>query len=185
MQNGDEHRPILADHPLLDARRDGTANNRAPTPGMIAAARRAELEAAKFPGIEQEIDKWIERLKTDPEASLRAKLASNAGIGYREALDRWADHRDLAVEWARQWLKFDDSVERHHACGTRPDEVLDLSDPDNIRPLDNPMWKLYRVDCWTCRELNALNDDLTDADRANGTSWEVRPAEPGDDWIDG
>ncbi len=155
------------------------------TPEMAAHMRLLERELTALPGMEADVARWVERFENDPEARLRKRLADGAGIAYSVAVSRWSNPQDLAAELASQMIEVDDRVERHGPCGTRPDEVLDMDDPNNIRPLDHPIWKLYKTDCWTCSELAQLNKELTESEREAGTTWEVRPASEGDPWIDG
>ena len=176
---------VHADDVYFDALKRGADLYPVPDAGMIAHVERLRFEAMRPPGLEADIDRWVERLRNDPEARLRSELAHRAGISYSAAVQRWEDPQDLAAEYARVMLDVDDRIERCGACGTRPDEVLDFTDPDRPRPLDEPLWKLYRFDCWTCIGLADLNGELTPEERTQGARWEVRPRGDGEPWIDG
>lgn len=132
-----------------------------------------------------EVNRWVERFRHDPEAKLRKRLAREAGIPYSAALARWADPDDLAAELADAALRAEDHAERCQSCGTRPDEWLDRSVEGWPRPVDNPPWKFYLWDCYACDMLYELNQGLTSEDRERGQRWTIKPRDQFDPTVDG
>ena len=124
----------MGDYPRAEALKRGEDPAPVLDAGMIAHLDAMRLEAMRPPGMDADISRWVERLTNDPEARLRSELAHRAGISYSAAVERWEDPQDLAAEYARVALEIEDRIERCGACGTRPDEVLDFTDPDPAPP---------------------------------------------------
>lgn len=144
-----------------------------------ALLQRTQLESGP-PGLEHDVDRYVDLFSRSYEDRLRMTLARAAGISYSEAMERWGDPEDLAAELAWEAIHAADAMERHPPCGVKPSEVLD---PETFRPIDNPTVKLEKSGCWVCERLAALRAELSEDERAKGVDWFVKPRRPGEPFI--
>lgn len=183
-QDGPEHAPRIVDDDHTAALMAGYDPN--PVDSTLAA-HIAELVAKGNlpPGLDEAVSEWVYRFQHQTETRLIGALADAGNMAYSEALHRYRNPDDIASAFG--WIAYNalDQTERHPACGTRPDDWFDFDHPSGKTvALDPGPWKFKLVDCYGCRRLSELNEDLSEEDKKRGTRYVIAPRGPDDPEID-
>lgn len=176
--------PEWAGHIVNDRQTNALLTGHDPEPLDIRYADvvTSAINAEDMPAsMSEEVGRWVERFRTDPEARLRAELADAAGIGYTAALDRWGTIEDLAAVIGYRAWRADDQINRCGRCGTHPDEwtFLDQNTGER-RPLMAPKWKVYLWDCMGCHKVADADESLDEEQRRHGMRHILLPRADGE-----
>ena len=155
-----------------------------PTHRDLAQVELARLRTlASVSGLEPEVWAMVKALRSDPTHQVVARIVERTGKRYGEVVASYTDE-DLAFEVAREIVAAEDRADTCPKCGTKPEEVFDLSDPGRIRPLERGKWKWLLHSCGFCQRGHTAEQSLSEDDRKLGTTYRVAWREPGDPDID-
>ena len=126
-------------------------------------------------GLGPKVAEWLERFQVDSEAWMISRRARAAGVPYSVAREMWSSPEDVAAEFAHDWKRSVDELERCPDCGVHPDDYLD---PETRRLLDEGRWMIEWGSCYLCETLEKARGDK---DASEPGVWiRVVPRSPGE-----